>query len=117
MRVRLAGAHIAWADEALVSEVVPTSRVSVSWVVRRAYRRGNTLSLCLRDLRDTWPNRGKRAAASGLQIVLGIGRLVTGLVGSRSRAVAGIAQVAYGLGLATGLVGVRYDEYRTIHGR
>lgn len=116
MRVRLAGAHIAWADEAVVSEVVPPTRVSVPWVTRRAYRRGNTLSLCLRDLRDTWPNRGRRAAAAGVHVLAGVGRLLTAIVGGRASAVAGVAQVAYGLGLATGLVGVRYDEYRTIHG-
>ncbi|MGQ0433015.1 MAG: glycosyltransferase family 2 protein [Microthrixaceae bacterium] len=116
MRVRLAGAHIAWADEAVVSEVVPPSRVSVRWVTRRAYRRGNTLSLCLRDLRDTWPNRARRTAAAGFHVAAGIGRLLAAVIRGRACAAAGAAQVAYGFGLASGLVGVRYDEYRTIHG-
>lgn len=117
MRVRLAGAHIAWADEAIVSELVPSSRLSATWLTKRAYRRGNTLSLCLRDLRDSWPARVKRVGAACVQMLAGGGRTLVGVVGGRRWAVAGIAQVAYGVGLITGLFGLRYDEYRTIHGR
>mgnify|MGYP001620127384 CR=1 FL=1 len=115
MRVRLGGAHIVWADGAMVSELVPATRVSVRWLVRRAYRRGNTLSLCLRDLSDSWPRRGRRVAGGILQVALGTVRLASAVAG-RARAVAGLAQIAYGVGLVTGLVGVRYEEYRTVHG-
>lgn len=117
MRARLAGAHIAWADDALVSELVPSSRLSATWLTKRAYRRGNTLSLCLRDLRDSWPARVKRVGAAGVEIAVGASRLIVAVVGGRRWAVAGMSQVAYGVGLVTGLVGLRYDEYRTIHGR
>lgn len=117
LRVRLGGATLVWADRAIVTERVPASRISVRWLVRRAYRRGNTLSLCLRDLQDTWPRRGRRLAASVRHVLGGLARSATALWGGRSAAVRGVAQVAYGCGLATGLVGIRYDEYRTIHGR
>lgn len=116
MRARLAGARIVWADEAVVDELVPASRVSAGWLVRRAYRRGNTLSLCLRDLRDSWPNRGRRVVRAGVEVLLGSARLVASVLGGRRFAIAGASQVAYGLGLASGLVGIRYEEYRTTHG-
>ena len=117
LRVRLAGARLVWADRAIVTEVVPPSRISTRWLLRRAYRRGNTLSLCLRDLQDSWPRRARRVAASLRHVLGGLGRAATSIWGGRAAAVRGASQVAYGCGLATGLLGIRYDEYRTIHGR
>ena len=117
LRVRLGGAALVWADRALVTERVPASRISVRWLVRRAYRRGNTLSLCLRDLQDTWPRRLRRLGASVGHVLGGLGTMATALWGGRRAAVTGLTKVAYGGGLASGLLGIRYDEYRTIHGR
>jgi hypothetical protein len=34
----------------------------------------------------------------------------------RAAAVRGIQRVAFGVGLLTGLAGVRYDEYTEVHG-
>ena len=60
------GYTIVWADDAIVHEIVPASRVNARWLLRREYRRGNTLSLCLRDLQDSpWRRirrRGSRRA-------------------------------------------------------
>jgi hypothetical protein len=116
MRLALDSALIVWADDAVVVETVPESRMSASWLVRRAYRRGNTLSLCLRSLRDTWPRRIKRVVASVCHIAPGVIVAGTGVVRGRSAVVAGMQRVAFGAGLATGLLGSRYEEYRTIHG-
>lgn len=116
MRVHLAGARIVWADEAIVVESIPGSRVSARWLVRRAYRRGNTLSLCLRDLADTWPRRAKRLAAVLWHVTAGVAQLPTALVRGKAGWVAAAQRVAHGVGLLTGLLGSQYEEYRTIHG-
>lgn len=117
MRVRLGGARIVWADDAAVRETVPQSRVSVRWLVRRAYSRGNTLSLCLRDLQDSWPRRAKRVAAAVVEVLRGVGLLVASAFRGKATRVAGLQRVAYGAGLASGLVGSAYEEYSRTHGR
>lgn len=117
MRVRLNGAHIAWADDAVVRELVPPSRISVGWLVRRAYSRGNTLSLCLRDLQDSWPRRVKRVAAAAVEVGGGVALLATGPFRGKAVRVAALQKLAYGAGLASGLVGSTYQEYAQTHGR
>ena len=46
--LRDAGHAMAWCDRAVVYEAIPTSRVDAPWLVRREYRRGQTLSRSLR---------------------------------------------------------------------
>jgi cellulose synthase/poly-beta-1,6-N-acetylglucosamine synthase-like glycosyltransferase len=116
-RLLLEGRTIVWCDEAEVTETVPPSRVSASWLIRRRYRHGNTLSLCLRDLEDRPLRRLRRAVGASGRIVAGLGRAVTGLVLGRATIVAGLRLAAYGAGQLTGLLGRRYDEYAVIHGR
>ena len=43
-----AGRRIAWCDRAHVYETIPATRVDLSWLLRREYRRGQTLSMSLR---------------------------------------------------------------------
>jgi len=116
-RVRLAGHRIVWADEAVVEEDVPASRVRPQWLVRREYRRGNTLSLCLRDLEDSPRRRVKRVAASAVHLLVGAGTVVSAVRGGRVALVRGTQRMAFALGLLTGLSGHVYEEYTVVHGR
>jgi succinoglycan biosynthesis protein ExoM len=116
LRARLNGHRIVWADEATVVETIPASRVDVGWLVRREYRRGNTLSLCLRDLVDSPLRRLRRAGQGLFRIVQGVTVLASAVARGRAAAVRGIQRVAFGVGLLTGLAGVRYDEYTEVHG-
>jgi glycosyltransferase involved in cell wall biosynthesis len=117
LRARLAGHRIVWADDAPVQETVPVSRVEVRWLVRREYRRGNTLSLCLRELRDSPMRRVRRVGQAAYRIGQGAVLLATAVVRGKPAAVAGVQRIAFGAGLLTGLAGVRYEEYREVHGR
>ncbi|MGE3139695.1 MAG: glycosyltransferase family 2 protein [Thermoleophilia bacterium] len=117
MRANLEGRRIVWADDAIVSEEVPASRVDTRWLMRREYRRGNTLSLCLRVLEDSPRRRVKRAAAGVVNILLGAVSVPLGLLRGRHAAVAGLQRVWFGAGLLSGLTGHVYQEYTTIHGR
>jgi len=116
MRARMHGARIVWADDAWVSEVVPDSRVSTRWLLRREYRRGNTLSLCLRDLEDSPWRRVRRVGNAVLQVLRGVASLIGAPVRGRHHAVKGLQSCAFGAGLVTGLTGRTYEEYATIHG-
>lgn len=116
MRAFLEGARIVWADEAIVTETVPPSRVTPGWVTRRAFRNGSTLSLCLRYLRDSRWRRIRRLGRGALRIGQGLAALVTAPVRGRVAAIRGVQHIAFGAGLIAGLFGRSYDEYRTIHG-
>ncbi len=116
MRIRLDGAHIVWADEAIVAEEVPSSRISTSWILRRAYRRGNTLSTCLLDLQDSWPRRAKRVGAATYEVLGGLALLVVGPFRGKAAMITALQKMAYGAGLASGLVGMTYKEYTKTHG-
>ena len=117
MRALMHGHDIVWADDAVVTEAVPATRVRPSWLLRREYRRGNTLSLCLRDLQDSWPRRIRRAAQGAFRIAEGVVLTASGLTRGRAGVIRGLQRVCFGAGLLTGLAGLRYDEYRTTHGR
>jgi succinoglycan biosynthesis protein ExoM len=116
MRASLQGHSIVWADKAVVHDSVPVSRIGARWLIRREYRRGNTLSLCLRDLCDSPWRRVRRVVNALYHIARGFPETLIGVFRGRSRTVTGLKHVAFGAGLLTGLAGLRYDEYATIHG-
>lgn len=116
-RVRLAHGTMVWADGAVVSEVVPATRVSTRWLLRRSFRRGNTLSLCLRDLEDSPRRRAKRLAAACYHTAAGLALAASGVVTGRAAAVRGLQRIWFAVGLVTGLFGHSYQEYRVVHGR
>ena len=112
MRVYLKGAKIVWAADARVHESIPAARMSVSWLVRREYRRGNTLSLCLRELEDSWARRLKRVVHGLVRLGQGAALVVAAPVFGRQTLVRGFQRAAFGAGLITGLGGHAYQEYR-----
>lgn len=116
LRARLEGARIVWADDAVVTETVPPSKVKVGWIAARAFRRGSTLSLCLRFLQDSPRRRIRRTTHGMLRMGLGMVTLLSGLARGRVAFVRGVQEVAFGLGLIAGLFGRSLEEYRTIHG-
>ena len=115
-RVHMAGGAIVWADDAIVTETVPASRVRPWWLIRRSFRRGNTLSLCLRDLEDSWHRRIKRVLASVAHFVAGTAQILSGVFRGRVAVIRGVQRVAFAAGLVTGLVGHSFQEYAVTHG-
>jgi glycosyltransferase involved in cell wall biosynthesis len=111
MRVYLNGGKIVWAADARVHESIPAARMSVSWLLRREYRRGNTLSLCLRELEDSAPRRLKRVGHGLVRLGQGAGLVVAAPVFGRQMLVRGLQRAAFGAGLITGLGAHAYQEY------
>ncbi len=115
-RIRLNGGKIVWADEAVVEESVPATRVRPKWLLQRQYRRGNTLSLCLRDLEDSPLRRMKRVGAAAVHAAAGLAIMGSSVVRGRVALLRGAQRVAFALGLLTGLTGRVYQEYAVVHG-
>ena len=111
MRVSLAGYRLVWADDAVVEERIPAERIRLDWILRRAYRWANTLSLCERELTPSVRRLGLRAVKAITRLVFGIGLLAAGAIAGRHVAARGLWQIAFGAGNLTGLLGVRFAEY------
>ncbi len=116
MRLRDEGRLMVWCEEARVTEHVPATRTGWRWLLRREFRRGNTLSLCLRELHDGPWRRFRRVVKAGLHVVRGLLRTVVGVRRGRAGVVLGLQEVALGAGLLSGLF-LNYGEYATVHGR
>jgi succinoglycan biosynthesis protein ExoM len=106
-----------WCDEAIVYDIVPASRSTRSWVVRRAFRSGNTWMRTSLQMSETTRERATvriGLAARGLARVLaGSGRIALGaLTGRIDHRARGTRTVARGAGLVAGAVGTVYSEYK-----
>lgn len=112
MRAVLRGHRIVWAPEARVHEAIPASRMRVGWVLRREYRRGTTLSLCLLDLQPSRRRRIRRSIHGFGRIGLGAVIAPTAAVRGRHVLVRAAQEMSFGAGLLVGLSGRGYPEYK-----
>ncbi len=113
-RARLQGRRMVHNNEAVTVETIPATRTNLRWILRREFRRGNTLSVCLRELEYSLPRAAKRVAAALVSVTWGIVSAVP--VRGRAASVTGLRRIAFGLGELAGLTGVHLQEYRTTHG-
>ena len=111
-----AGGLMVWCDEAVVTDRVPTSRMTRRWVLNRAWRMGNSSTVV--DVRLADDSRSRLLArahgcAHGIPRALGgaarfgIG-VVTRSTEQRSR---GLRTAARGAGMVAGAFGHVYQEY------
>lgn len=111
------GGRLVWCDEAVVVDVVPASRLTRDWVLRRAFRSGNSWSRTSLQLATTrkarWSARAHGVLRGGVRVAGGAARLAAGVVSrSLGQRVRGIRTIARGLGLIAGAAGYTYREYR-----
>jgi succinoglycan biosynthesis protein ExoM len=116
MRLRRRGARIVSAGEALTFENIPPSRGRAGWVLRRAFRVGNTAILCERRMDRGLAHPWQRFAKALARLGLGVAMLPTVLLGGRRRAMEAGWNIMYGLGAGAAMLGYRYLEYARVHG-
>jgi succinoglycan biosynthesis protein ExoM len=116
MRVFRAGYRIVWARDAQVHDWVPKNRANARWILQRAYRLGNTRSLCELDLESSGARRV-------VPVIKGVGRIAQGLllipispIRGRHAFVGALHKICYGAGRLAGVLGVQYEEYRRFGG-
>lgn len=115
-RLRRRGARFAWADDAIVYSLVPVSRSNRSWALKRSYRVGNS------DMRVFMKH--ERAFVAWLVEVLKLGAaltitpVMTILFAPLPRwRMSWACRFTRAAGKLAALLGVRYHEYRVVHGR
>jgi len=116
LEARRRGARFVWCEEAVVDDVVPASRATRQWVLRRAFRMGNTGSRArVHVARGSLERTRVRliCAGRGLVRVLG-GAAGAGLgmaTGSLTRRARGVRTLVRGAGMLCGAFGHVYAEY------
>lgn len=111
-RLREVGASIAWADDAVVSEVVHGSRLDTRFILRRAYAMACTYTHVERRHRGPAWCVARQTARVGVQLL----RAMTWLARSATQRRRGYAlrsawHLAYALGTAAGLARLRANTY------
>jgi succinoglycan biosynthesis protein ExoM len=115
-RVHEAGYSMVYAGEASVHEWIPRSRTDAGWMLRRAYRLGNALSLSEAYLNPP-------IAVRLVRVLKGCARLAQGLlllpftaplslVFGRQLVMRSLLHACRGVGMLTGLAGLRFEPYR-----
>jgi glycosyltransferase involved in cell wall biosynthesis len=111
-RCRRDGRSFAWADDAWVWETTPASRLTVSWLLRRGFRKGTDRTRIDRRFGGTLREAARRWVKGVGLVAWGLGSLL--LVGWRNRGarVGSLILAAQGLGRLAAEFNILYEEYR-----
>jgi succinoglycan biosynthesis protein ExoM len=110
-RVERAGFKMIWADTAVVYELVPKSRATTNWILRRAYRLGNSYSLSVVDLDRSPLPWLERLLKGTIRILVGMLIFPFAFLGGKSAVVRSLQMISRGAGTIGGLIGLKYLEY------
>lgn len=110
LRVARAGFAIVWDNEAEVAEHVPASRVSLRWLVRRAFRSGAGDTISRRLIAPGPASAAKSAALGAARMGSGVALCAVGAT-SPERRIKGLRRIVSGVGTLAGIVGINHAEY------
>jgi GT2 family glycosyltransferase len=115
-RVHRAGYTIVWADRAVVTQWMPTSRATARGILQRAFSIGNSHSLLQLEWRPTPVAVLGVLGDAAYTFAKGLALLPLGLFQGKCGFVRSLWHVCRAAGMLVGLVGIRHAYYRTTHG-
>lgn len=110
------GHSLIWADDARVYEWIPPSRTTMQWILLRAYRGCLSYTLWEKETRLSMQVRTLSMLKAIAQIGLGLVLLLPSLILERHILMKALLNIYKGAGRLSALLGVSYEEYKTIHG-
>jgi hypothetical protein len=111
-RCRRDGRSFAWADAALVFETTPRSRTTLSWLLRRNFRKGSERARIDRQSSTPMRHPALRWGRGLALMALGAFSLPFAALAGRAAIVAGLNRIARGAGRIAAEFNLFYDEYR-----
>lgn len=112
-RASLSGHRIVWCDGAIVYDHIPDDRLTVRWVMQRAYRYGHTHAFVRVDLGQS--SRWALVGAIGGRLWEATTSALVGLARRQSwRVLEAMTETAYAAGMSANLFGAEYHEYRPV---
>jgi glycosyltransferase involved in cell wall biosynthesis len=116
-RMLKAGRTSVWCDEAIVMETVPRSRATVRWILQRTFRTAAMFAGTFRE-GDHGPRTPAYFFFRGIWLImLGFMTMVVNIFRGPGAAIRSLRRIARGTGYIAGVFGIRYREYRVIHGK
>lgn len=113
-RMQRRGFRFAWSEEAVVTELIPASRVTAKWLLMRGYRLGMT------DMMVERFHKGRLRALLGEAPRIAAGFLIGSLGAAATldhgKRVERLGKLYRAAGKIAGLAGFHYEEYRKVHG-
>lgn len=116
LRVGRVGYKLVWADEAIVYDCIPTSRMNARWLLQRSYRQGVMTIFVIRDVRGV-AGGAPQMRTGARRVTKGMLMLPISWLFGWHRFVECLRCTCFVGGLLGGLLGLRYQEYRNIYGR
>ncbi len=114
LNLHKAGYKIAWADEAIVYDIIPSSRANLRWILLRAYREPSSYSSAEKELYPSFYVQSIRMFKGFALITIGLIRIIPSLLLGKAAIVISLLYIARGLGTLGGLLGLFYEEYKSI---
>ena len=114
-RVKAEGGRFAWADEAVARTAVPEARMSLSWMLRRAYGIGNADMRIFLKYRRRTADRLREIGKIVLALLLSPVLFVI-LAADPNRAADALRRFFRNAGKASALLGRRYNAYAVTNG-
>jgi succinoglycan biosynthesis protein ExoM len=115
MRAKRAGASFAWAERAVVSEQIPASRLTEGWVLKSAFRVGNSDMRVLLRHRRSWMEV-LAEIGKAFTVLLGAPALLLRATGNDARRIRARMMIWRAAGKLAAFAGLAYREYRITHG-
>ena len=114
-RVKAAGGTFAWADEAIAHATVPEKRLTLDWVLRRAYAIGNAeMRIFLKHRPDVAARLAEYARIASALLLSPLLALLLAAV--PRRAADALRRFSRNAGKLAALMGWRYNAYAVPHG-
>jgi succinoglycan biosynthesis protein ExoM len=113
VRVRRAGFKIVWSADAITRERYSTDRANFEWLLRRAYRAGNSGVLVESALDNRLSTRMVRVVRAFGRIIIGGLTAPVSLFQGRAAVTRALKSICGGAGMLAGLIGSEYEEYKS----